>query len=138
MAVSSSFGPNGFGVGDVRASGYNGSASGTFRCIRSKEFSHGGSSFTRSVHVQNDFALNPHGGYLYYAMHGWVNEFNHGLVRWNNPGNGSGITAIAKNEIASTGLNVSMTHDGDKTITFNVTGAHSNGHGFMFFVWCGQ
>ena len=138
MAVSSSFGPDGFGVGDVRASGYNSSSSGTFRCMRSKEFSHGGSSFTRSVHVTNDFALNPHGGYLHYAMHGWVTEYNYGIVKWNNAGGGGGITAAGPIVTGSSGLSVSITHDGDKTITFNVTGAHVNAHGFMFFVWCGQ
>ena len=38
--AATSFGPNGFGVGDVRASGYESGASGTFRFMRSKEFSH--------------------------------------------------------------------------------------------------
>lgn len=134
---SNSFGPDGFGEGDVRASGSNSSASGTFRCMRSKEFSHGGSSFTRSVHVTNDFGLQPHGGYLLYAMHGWVNEYNHGIVRWHNPGNGNGISGVTVDVIKSAGLSISMSHDTDRTVTFNVTGAHSNGHGFMFYVWCG-
>ena len=137
MPISASFGPDGFGVGDVRASGYNSSASGTFRCMRSKEFSHAGSSsFTRSVHVNNDFGLNPHGGYLHYAMHGWVSEYNYGIVKWHNAGGGGGITSVGSIVTGSSGLSISMTHDSSYTITWNVSGAHTNGHGFMFYVWC--
>ena len=136
--AATSFGPNGFGVGDILASAQNSSGSGTFRCMRSKQFSHGGSSsFTRSVHVENDFGLQPHGGYLHYAMHGWVSEYNYGIVKWNNAGGGGGITGAGSIVTGSSGLSVSISHDSDRTITWNVSGAHSNGHGFMFYVWCG-
>lgn len=138
MAISTTFGPGGFGVGDVRASAQNSSGLGTFRCMRSKQFSHGGSSsFTRSVHVSNDFGLSYAGGYLYFMMHGWVNEYYMGMMRWHNAGGGDGIISAEIVTLDSRGFGVTATHDGSATVTFNVTGAHSNAHGFMFYVWAG-
>ena len=95
---STSFGPDGFGIGDVRASASNSSGLGTFRCMRSKQFSHAGStSFTRSVHVGNDFGLSRAGGIIYFMMHGWVNEYYLGAMRWHNAGGGGGIILSQKN-----------------------------------------
>ena len=133
----SSFGPSGFSAGDVRASGQNTSASGTFRCMRSKEFSWGGTSFTRSLHVSNDLGLGFQGGYVQFMMHGWVNEFYLGIMRWHNGGGAGGITSAEIVTIDSRGFTVTATHDSDKTVTFNVSGAHGNAHGFMFYAWCG-
>ena len=135
--AATSFGPNGFGLGDIRASGQNGNALGTFRCIRSKQLSHGGSTFTRSVHVENDFGVSRSGGILYFLMHGWVNEFYLGVMRWHNGGGSGGIVGAEIITVDSRGFTVTATHDSDKTVTFNVSGAHSNGHGFHFMVWNG-
>ena len=138
MAISTTFGPGGFGVGDVRASAQYSSGLGTFRCMRSKQFSHGGSSsFTRSVHVGNDFGISRAGGIIYFMMHGWVNEFYLGAIRWHNAGGGDGIISAEIITIDSRGFTVTATHDGDQTVTFNVSGAHSNGHGFHFMCWNG-
>lgn len=134
---SNSFGPDGFGIGDVRASASNSSGSGTYRLMRSKTLSHGGSTFTRSVHVENDFGLSKTGGYLRFMLSGWVNEYYMGIMRWHNAGGGDGIISAEIIDISSRGFTVTATHDSDKTVTFNVSGAHTNGHGFQFFVWCG-
>ena len=136
---STSFGPDGFGLGDVRASASNGSGTGTYRLMRSKSFSHGNSSsFTKSVHVGNDFGLSKTGGCLYFMMHGWVNEFYLGMMRWHNAGGGGGIISAEIITVDSRGFTVTATHDGDQTVTFNVSGAHTNGHGFRMEVWCGN
>jgi hypothetical protein len=134
---SNSFGPDGFGVGDVRASGNNSSALGTFRCIRSKQFSHGGSTFTRSVHVSNDFGVSRAGGAIYFMMHGWVNEYYLGIMRWHNAGGSGGIISAEIITVDSRGFTVTATHDSDQTVTFNVSGAHSNAHGFHMMCWNG-
>ena len=138
MATSTSFGPDGFGIGDVRASAQSSSGSGTFRLMRSKYFSHGGTSFTRSIHVEHDFGLSKTGGYIWFMMHGWVNEYYIGMLRWHNAGGGDGIISAEIITVDSRGFTVTASHDGDKTVTFNVSGAHSNGHGFRFYTWCGQ
>ena len=136
--AATSFGPDGFGYGDVIASGNNSSALGTFRCMRSKQFSHGGSSsFTRSVHVANDFGLSIAGGCMYFMMHGWVNEYYLGMMRYHNAGGGGGIISAEIITVSSRGFTVTATHDSSHTVTFNISGAHTNGHGFMFYVWCG-
>ena len=136
--AATSFGPDGFGYGDVMASGNNSSALGTFRCMRSKQFSHGGSSsFTRSVHVGNDFGLSVTGGCMYFMMHGWVNEYYLGMMRYHNAGGGGGIINAEIITVSSRGFTVTATHDSNQTVTFNISGAHTNGHGFMFYVWCG-
>ena len=136
--AATSFGPNGFGLGDVRASAQSSSGSGTFRCMRSKEFSHGGTSFTRSVHVSNDFGLSRTGGYIWFMMHGWVNEYYIGMMRWHNAGSSGGIISAEIITVGSRGFTVTATHDSDSTVTFNVSGAHSNGHAFRFYTWCGN
>ena len=137
MALNNSFGPDGFGVGEVRASAFDGSGTGTYRLMRSKTLSHGGTSFTRSIHVEHDFGFSKTGGYLQFMMSGWVNEYYLGIMRWHNAGSSGGIVSAEVINVNSRGFTVTGTHDSDKTVTFNVTGAHGNGHGFQFFVWCG-
>ena len=140
MTQATAFGPNGFSAGKVYAKGNNTTdAAGVFKLMRSKEFFHGNAtSFSRSVHVNNDFGMSVQGGCLMYMYHGWSTDRSYGYVNWQNAGSSAGITHVDIHEAVNSGVTITMTHDSNYTITFNISNSHTNGHAFHFMVWSGE
>jgi len=139
--MGTSFGPNGFSSGRVYAGPVSGSQSTDWKLMRSKEFFHPGSgngSFTRSVHVGNDLGLSYTGGCMMFMYHGWNNDRGYGYVSWQNGGGADGIVNTYIHMPHNNNVTITMSNDGDRTVTFNISGAHNNGHAFHFVVWGGE
>lgn len=138
--MGTSFGPNGFSSGRVYAGPVSGAQNTDYKLMRSKEFFHPGNTgtFTRSVHVGNDFGLSTTGGCLMFMYHGWSTDRAYGYVSWRNGGGAGGITSADIHMPQNTGVTITMSNDGNSTITFNISNAHSNGHAFHFMVWSGE
>ena len=123
---------------------YNG-ASDQHYMMRFKRFFHGNNAtFTRSVHVLDDLGMATAGGMFFYHIHGWAQEDEFGYVAWRNPGNASPLTGVSQHKIVSdsTGSHIQVTAvkntSLDHVIDLNISGAHSNSHGFIFNVWGGH
>jgi hypothetical protein len=95
-------------------------------------------SFTKTINVNTYWDYPAQGGMFFFALHGWDLDIAAGMVQFRNSGNaGQEIATVSlHNFTTQSGITLTATKGtGGYDIDLNISGAHSNSHGWIWKVW---